>query len=104
MRDQDEERRPAHHPDGVKIPGSKIVASVPRDNDIRQRSRRHDYALLVTYERADGRVCNQLYTNLPAAERRVARVKERGLQAVLTAVQILPLASTVLPGETWWGE
>ena len=62
--------------------------------DLRTRAKRHDYALLVLAERADGVICSQIYTNLPAAERKVHRTRSRGLSASVTLVRLVSVAST----------
>lgn len=59
--------------------------------DLLARAARHDYALRVTWERADGRVCTQVYATLPAAERKVRATRERGLRAHLQLVQVVPV-------------
>lgn len=56
--------------------------------DIEARAERVEFALLVLSERADGVICSQLYTNLKAAERKVARTRERDLWARMTLVRL----------------
>lgn len=56
--------------------------------DIEARAQRVEFALLVLSERADGVICSQLYTNLKAAERKVARTRERNLSARMTLVRL----------------
>lgn len=58
-------------------------------------TRRPDYGVLVTFERADGAVASQVYRNLGAAERKRTRCQERGLRAELLLVRLLPVG--VLP-------
>lgn len=95
-----DERRPRLGTEGdEKNAGERSDTSIPPSTDSRQaphadplaRARRHDHAVLVLAERADGVVCSQLFTNLAAAERKVLRTRERGLSASLTLVRLLPL-------------
>ena len=68
-------------------------------SEVLARARRADYALLVTYQRADGRVCRQLYAgNIAAAERKVARCRERGLPASIALVRLVPVVGSVEVG------
>ncbi|EWT06322.1 hypothetical protein N864_22615 [Intrasporangium chromatireducens Q5-1] len=64
--------------------------------DLTARARRHDYALRVVSERADGVLVVQFYTNLPAAERKVTRTRERGLRADLSLVRLTAVPFAVL--------
>lgn len=75
----------------------KLALSLP-DADVLARARRHDHGLLVTAERADGVVTQQIYTNLPAASRKVAKVRARGLAAALTLVRLVPVVGSVEVG------
>jgi hypothetical protein len=59
--------------------------------DVAARAARHDYALRVVSQRADGILVTQFYTNLPAAERKVTRTRDRGLSADLSLVRITPV-------------
>lgn len=85
---------------GVGTEAAEVIRATATDSillsssDLRTRAKRHDYALLVLAERADGVICSQIYTNLPAAERKVTRTRARGLQASLTLVRLVPCAST----------
>ena len=76
------------------IQGAATDTSVSLTADLRTRAKRHDYALLVLAERADGVICSQIYTNLPAAERKVSRTRGRGLQASVTLVRLVSVTST----------
>ena len=80
---QDEERRP----------GGAAQVSL-EDDPILSRARRHDHALMVLAERADGIVVTQLYQHLTAAERRVRRTRERGLAASMHLVRLTPVPWT----------
>lgn len=87
MTRQTVERRPAGATSENVARSSSIV---PQGTDIERLARRHEYALRVVAQRADGVVVTQFYTNLPAAERKVARVRERGLSAALSLVRVVP--------------
>lgn len=73
---------------GVQNPGEKFCA---QSTDLAARARRHDHGVLVLAERKDGTVLSQVYSNLPAAERKVQRTRERGLSASLVLVRITPV-------------
>ena len=83
---QNEDRRPA----GT----GAATQSLSEDNAILSRARRHDYAVLVLAERADGIVVSQVYQHLGAAERRVRRTHERGLAASVHLVRLVPVPWT----------
>lgn len=63
--------------------------------DVVRLAQRHDYAVLVSAERVDGVVTQQVYTNLPAAERKLARNHERGLNATLCLVRLVPVGGAL---------
>lgn len=60
--------------------------------DVLARAARHDYGIRVTTTRADGVVVSQVYASLAAAERKVARCRERGLPVSLVLVRLVPVA------------
>lgn len=64
--------------------------------DLAARARRHDHGVLVLAERRDGVVTSQVFANLDAAERKVARTHERGFTASLTLVRIVPVPHVTL--------
>ena len=68
-----------------------------QSTDFAARARRHDYAVRVVSERADGVLVTQLMTDLPAAERKRRRTHERGLRCELHLVRITPVGLTPLP-------
>ena len=80
MTHQNEERRPAGN--------QAATQSLIEDTDILSRARRHDHALLVVAERADRVITTQVFMSLEAAERKVARTRERGLAASLHLVRV----------------
>lgn len=93
---QTEERRPlAEAPSRTTT--TTVVSSSPQSTDLAARARRHDFAVRVVSERADGVLVAQFYTNLPAAERKLARTQERGLRAEMHLVRIVPVGVTPLP-------
>lgn len=47
--------------------------------------------MLVLAERRDGIVTSQVYADLGAAERKVWRTREKGLQASLQLVRLVPV-------------
>ena len=57
--------------------------------DVLARASRHDYALRVVWERSDGRFCTQLYTTLPAAERKLRNTRLRGRHASVHLVRLV---------------
>jgi hypothetical protein len=61
------------------------------DIELAARARRHDHGVLVLAERQDGVVVSQVFADLPAAERKVQRTRDRGLSATLTLVRLVPL-------------
>ncbi|TWE13262.1 hypothetical protein [Rudaeicoccus suwonensis] len=71
--------------------GDFKLSSTIAEADLIARAKRHDYAIRVVFERADGRVCSQMYADLSAAERKQVRCHERGLQATLTLVRLVPV-------------
>ena len=83
---QNEER----HPAGNQVATQSLI----EDTDILSRARRHDYAVVVLAERADGIVVSQVYQHLAAAERRVRRTHERGLVASMHLVKLTPVPWT----------
>lgn len=68
-----------------------------QSTDLAARARRHDFAVRVLAERRDGVVVAQVYADLPAAERKVARTRERGLSAQMHLVRLVPVGVTPLP-------
>lgn len=90
-----ERRRPAGT-EAATIPSQGLAVSVPpeRRNGL-ARTRRHDYAVVVLAERADGVVVSQVYQHLAAAERRVRNTHERGLAASMHLVRLVPVPWTV---------
>lgn len=60
------------------------------------RARRHDHGVLVLAERRDGVVTSQVFANLDAAVRKVARTRGRGLSASLVLVRIVPVPHVTL--------
>ncbi len=83
-------------PNGERRPAGNQAAtqSLIEDTDILSRARRHDYAVVVLAERADGIVVSQVYQHLAAAERRVRRTHERGLVASMHLVKLTPVPWT----------
>lgn len=71
-----------------------LIASttMTESTDIGLLARRHEYGLLVTSRRADDVVVSQVFTTLASAERKVQRAQERGLDASVTLVRIVPVA------------
>lgn len=67
--------------------------------DVLARVKRHDFAVRVVFERADGVVCSQIYASLDAAERRVRRCHERNLAASMCLVRLVPVASAIEVGD-----
>lgn len=102
------ERRPGRG-SGAETPAKKSASSMTQGGhverlrsrtgtpDLAARARRHDHGVLVLAERRDGVVVSQVFADLPAAERKVARTRARGLSASLTLVRLLPVL--VLPDE-----
>lgn len=85
-----DERRP--HRAGAPLTSAQDTSIIPDDTDARlARARRHDYAVLVLAERADGIVVSQVYQHLSAAERRVRRTRERNLAASMHLVRLVPV-------------
>ena len=82
------ERRPAGNGTAIQNAGERSTGNA---TDLRARARRHEYAILVLAERVDETVVSSFYTNLPAAERKVTRTRERGLDATLTLVRVTPV-------------
>ena len=64
--------------------------------DLARRARRHDYAVRVVSQRRDGVLVTQFYSNLPAAEAKVLRTRERGLMASLSLVRLVPVPFVML--------
>ena len=90
-----ESSRPSANTEAAEdIRGAASESSFSLTADLRTRAKHHGYALLVLAERADGVICSQIYTNLPAAERKVTRTRARGLQASVTLVRLVACAST----------
>ena len=80
---------------GAPQTSSEGITSIPQDAcDRLARTRRHDYAVLVLAERADGIVVSQVYQHLAAAERRVRRTHDRGLAASMHLVRLVPVPWT----------
>lgn len=69
---------------------AQTADSAPR-SDLELLAARHDDALLVTYERVDGLVVQQVFTTLASAKRKVTRAHDRGLFATLSLVRLVPL-------------
>lgn len=82
--DQTEERRPRQG-------AASNLNLTAQFSDLAARARRHDHGVLVLSERKDGTVVSQVYSNLPAAETKVWRTRERGLSASLVLVRIVPV-------------
>lgn len=55
------------------------------------RARRRDHGIRVVFERADGVVCSQVFVTIESAERKVGKVRERGLQAQMQLVRLVPV-------------
>lgn len=81
------ESRPQADPGAAKSFGGDISQFTA----LAARARRHDHGVLVLSERKDGTVVSQVYSNLPAAETKVWRTRERGLSASLVLVRIVPV-------------
>ena len=78
----------------------KLASTIPSAADILARARRHDYGLLVTYERRDGRVASQVYAgNIAAAEQKVRRCHRAGLAATMTLVRLVPVVGSTEVGD-----
>lgn len=91
MRLPDKRIRPASNgPDSESRTATKPI-DCPHSSDLVARARRHDHGVLVLAERQDGVVVSQVFADLPAAERKVQRTRERGLSATLTLVRLVPL-------------
>lgn len=81
------------------------ASSIAQRADVLLKARRHDYGLLVTFERSDGRVCSQVYAgNIAAAERKLSRVRSRSLAASMTLVRLVPVASNIEPAGVLGGD
>lgn len=76
-------------------PAKATTQQGTRPSDLALLARRHDFGLLVVAERSDGIVTSQVYMNLPAAERKVTRTRERGLTATLTLLRLVPVPHIV---------
>ena len=79
---------PRRETEGDDIQGWRATT---KSSDLAARARRHDHGVLVLSERKDGTVVSQVYSNLPAAETKVWRTRERGLSASLVLVRIVPV-------------
>lgn len=89
-------QRPRVETEGAaRIAGEANDTSLATTTDLPLLTRRPDYGVLVTAERADGAVASQVYRNLGAAERKRTRCHERGLRAELLLVRLVPVG--VLP-------
>ncbi len=84
------ESRPAGNGAAFTKSSDGDTRSVARPTEAALLARRHEYGVYVLAERADGRVCGQVFTSLPAAERKVSRARERGLAATMTLVRLVP--------------
>lgn len=87
------ESRPADNGTAIKNTGGR---SETQSTNLAARARRHDHGVLVLAERKDGVVTSQVYSNLPAAETKVWRTRERGLSASLVLVRIVPVPHVAL--------
>lgn len=76
------------------IRGAASDTSFSLAADLRTRTRRCDYGLLVTTERKDGVLVSQIMLSLDAAEKKVHRTRSRGLHASVTLVRLVSVAST----------
>lgn len=85
------ERRPAGYGTATTKLSSDDTTTIPTPTGAALLARRHQFAIYVLSERADGRIVGQVYTSLPAAERKAARTRERGLHAVLSLVELRPV-------------
>lgn len=72
-------------------------SSTDKSTDLERLAARHDYAVRVVAERADGVLVTQFYSNLPAAERKVTRTRDRGLRADMHLVRVVPVGVVPLP-------
>lgn len=81
-------RRPRLETEGDNVQGVQATA---HSTDLAARARRHDHGVLVLAERKDGIVTSQVYSNLPAAEAKVWRTRDRGLSASLRLVRLVPV-------------
>lgn len=89
-------KRPGMQTGATSKKSSVGASSGSNYTDLAARARRHDHGVLVLAERKDGSVVSQVYSNLPAAERKVWRTRERGLSASLTLVRIVPVPHVAL--------
>lgn len=93
MTHRDKERRPNLAAEAA----SKTFPGVTADStDLARRARRHDYAVRVVSQRRDGVLVTAFYSNLPAAEAKVLRTRERGLMASLSLVRLVPVPFVML--------
>lgn len=91
MRVQNGERRPASFPSGEMNPGEKFESTLTHRPDIGALTRRREYAVRVWAERADGVLTEQLYASIDAATAKVRRTHERGLNARVELVRVVPV-------------
>jgi len=73
------------------------IEIVPQVDPAPHPTRRHTYAVLVHAQRRDGIIAQHVLVNLPAAERRVLRTRERGLVAWLELVRLTPVTEGEVP-------
>ncbi|HET8536115.1 MAG TPA: hypothetical protein VFL73_02945 [Solirubrobacteraceae bacterium] len=83
--------RPTGNRAAQQTAGKASEHSLARPTDAPLLAKRRDYGVRVTFERADGRVCAQVFANLDAAERKARRCRERGLLAQLHLVRLVPV-------------
>lgn len=94
---QTNERRPAVHGAPSRTATTQAASSAPQSTDLSSRARRADYGIRVTYERADGVICAQVFAHLPSAERKLRRTHERGLRGELSLVRLTPVGLAADP-------
>lgn len=87
--------RPDANGAATKVQVGRPSHSLDGSTDTERLARRHDYALYVLAERADGRLMGQVFTSLPAAERKVTRTRDRGLHASMTLVRLVPVRAAI---------
>lgn len=79
---------------GTEGDAQNRLATYDQSTELAARARRAEFGVRVLAERRDGVVVAQVYSDLPAAERKVSRTRERGLRAELHLVRLVPVSAT----------
>lgn len=101
--DTGQRSRPTGNRAASRITGGRSDSSLLDSATVGALVLRHEYAIVVRSERRDGVMVEQVMTNLPAAERKVHRTRERGLSAGMTLVRLVPVASATMSLEALIG-